>query len=293
VLGLDVGGTSSRALVTTTDGTRLGFGQAGAANPVMVPVEEAVANVTLAVKAALSEVDPRDIRCAVMGIAGTSRFASHEVSTAFANAFTDLGITCPLHPVGDVMVAFAAGSSEPVGTVLISGTGAVAAQIANGAMTKVADGFGWLLGDLGSGFWLGRSAAIATARALVRGTHSTLTQLVIGAVGYDDRDEFVSVLHARPPRDLAHLAPLVTQAALAGDATALSIVEQAASHLTDTAAEVHGPGPIVLAGSVLRHSAPVRDAVRHRLSERFPRTQIEMAGEGEAGAARLAARWLV
>ena len=38
VLGLDVGGTASRALVTTLDGTRVGFGRAGAGNPVTVPL---------------------------------------------------------------------------------------------------------------------------------------------------------------------------------------------------------------------------------------------------------------
>lgn len=293
VLGLDVGGTSSRAVVTTVDGQRRGFGQGGGANPVMVPVGEAVAQVTKAVIEAVSNVEVQNIRCAVMGIAGTSRFTSTEVSTAFANAFMGLGITCPVHPVGDVNVAFAAGTDEPTGSVLIAGTGAVAARISDGAMTNVSDGLGWLLGDLGSGFWLGRSAAIATARAIARGTRSRLIELVIEAVGHDDRDGFVVALHEAPPRELASLAPLVTQAALEGDAAALSIVEQAASHLTDTVLEVHTDGPVVLAGSVLKHSAPVREAVRHRLGERLPSTPLVLAGDGEAGAARLATRWLV
>jgi glucosamine kinase len=293
VLGLDVGGTASRALVTTVDGTRAGFGQSGAGNPVMVELPQAVSAVAEALRLALSDLDPARVGCAVLGIAGTGALNDPAVSAAFMRAFTDLGLTCPVHPVGDVMVAFAAGTDEPAGSVLISGTGAVAARIEQGAMTRVADGLGWLLGDLGSAFWLGRSAAIATARALANGTRSGLIEAVIEAVGSDDRDGFVIAIHDADPRELARLAPLVTSAALAGDSAALSIVDQAASHLTGTLLAVHGGGPVVLAGSVLRHSGPVRDAVTHRLGERLPGTPVMLSGPGEAGAARLAARWLV
>jgi N-acetylglucosamine kinase-like BadF-type ATPase len=311
VLGVDVGGTASRALVATLDGERVGYGRAGAGNPVAVPRAVVQANVRQAVSAALSDIDASKVVAAVVGAAGAGG------SDVFDDLLAPLGISCPLLVVGDVVVAFAAGTRRPRGTVLIAGTGAVAATIDGLEKVRVADGLGWLLGDLGSGFWLGREAAAATARWLAAhrskqpavprngpftsprsgpftSPHSgPLTELVAEAIGERDPDRFVVAVHARPPRELAALAPLVTGAALAGDPTALSIVDRAVSHLTATVAEIRDesdPTPIVLAGGVLAHSAPIHGAVRARLAARWPAADLLDAGPGEVGAVRLAIR---
>ena len=289
VLGVDVGGTASRALVTTADGTRVGYGRAGAGNPVSVPPEVARANVSDAIATALSNVDRDLVEAAVVGAAGAAG------SDIFEKLLPSLGIDCLLRVVGDVVVAFAAGTTAPRGTVLIAGTGAAAARVDGFTQVRVADGLGWLLGDLGSGFWLGRRAASLTARALSLGTKGKLIESVAEAVGETDPDSFVVAVHARPPRELAALAPLVTEAALAGDEIALSIVEDAACHLVATTGQVRSPGdaePIVLAGSVLAHSGPIRSRVDKRLAELWPEAEVTFAASGEIGAARLALRCL-
>lgn len=299
VLGLDVGGTASRALITTLDGVPAGSGRAGAGNPVTVPLADAVTSVADAVRAALSGLDPRAVRAAVMGIAGTGRFTDPVVASAYERAFAGLGLTVPVRPVGDVVVAYAAGTPEPSGSVLISGTGAIAARIADGEMADTADGIGWLLGDLGSGFWLGREAAALTARELyTRPLTGPLTRAVavavLGAVpataSRQAADDLIGALHDQPPRHLSRLAPLVTDAATAGDPQALRLVDRAAAYLAGTALDVHAGGPVVLAGSVLTHSAPVRAAVIRLLAARLPGAEVFLAGPGEVGAARLAAR---
>ncbi|GAA4150132.1 BadF/BadG/BcrA/BcrD ATPase family protein [Phytohabitans flavus] len=290
VLGIDIGGTATRAVVTTLGGTRAGSGRAGAANPVTVPASEAAANLTAALTAALSTVDTDRIGAAVAGAAGASRPAVIQA------AFDTLGVRCPLRVVGDAEVAFAAGTGEPAGSVLISGTGAVAAEISEGGIVRIADGLGWLLGDLGSGFWIGRAAATATARTLYRGDPpGPLVERVTAAVGEGAADPFVVAVHARPPRELATLAPLVTSAAADGDALAVSIMDEAATHLCRTLAEIREPGdrsPIVLAGGVLRHCLPLRASVHGRIATTWPDAPVCAAGPGEEGAARLAARLL-
>ena len=313
VLGVDVGGTASRALLTTIDGTRVGYGRAGAGNPVAVTPEVARANVSEAIIAALSDMDHRrsvtraddhhrpdparplatrhagEIAAAVVGAAGASG------SDIFEKLLPSLGLDCPLRVVGDVVVAFAAGTTAPRGTVLIAGTGAAAARVDGFEQVRVADGLGWLLGDLGSGFWLGRQAASLTARALFLGTKGKLIDSITSAVGESDPNGFVVAVHSRPPRELAFLAPLVTEAALAGDELALSIVDDAAEHLVATTGQVRAPGetePIVLAGSVLAHSEPVRSRVGKRLAELWPEAEVTFAASGEIGAARLAQRCL-
>ncbi len=290
VLGIDIGGTATRAVVTTLGGTRAGFGRAGAANPVTVPAAEVAANLTAALAAALSTVVAGLFGAAVAGAAGASRPAVLQA------AFDTLGVRCPLRVVGDAVVAFAAGTGKPAGSVLISGTGAIAAEIGDGRIVRTADGLGWLLGDLGSGFWIGRAAAAATARALYRGDPpGPLVRLVTDVVGEREGDPFVTTLHDRPPRELATLAPLVTTAAADGDPAALYIMDEAADHLFRTICGVREPGdrtPIVLAGGVLRYCLPLRAAVHRRLAAAWPEAVLSTAAPGEEGAARLAARLL-
>ena len=60
----------------------------------------------------------------------------------------------------------ASGTSAPRGAVLIAGTGTIAAWIADGEVTHRIDGHGWLVGDDGSGFWLGRQAVRAVLAEL-------------------------------------------------------------------------------------------------------------------------------
>lgn len=349
VLGLDVGGTSSRAVTTTLDGTVVGWGDAGAGNPLAVPPDHAAAEVARALAAALAGTDPGRVAAAVLGLAGVSGFDRPDVSAAFQRVWDAAGLQCPVHTVGDAQVAFASGTDEPLGTVLIAGTGAAAARIEGDRITRVGDGLGWLLGDKGSGFWIGRKAAADTAARLQAGRPPTLlTELVERAVlrdgpdgtatagtspdrghggagaaggrdvsparagaaaarhapaadgprsGGNDRatasDAFVIAVHQRPPRSLDRLAPLVTEAALAGDEHAAAILDEAAAHLASAVANVRDPGeatPIVLSGSVLRSCTPVRDGVKTRLAADWSDAAVTEAGPAELGAAKLAAQ---
>nr|BFF26365.1 hypothetical protein GCM10025732_43300 [Glycomyces mayteni] len=169
VLGLDVGGTSSRAVTTTLDGAVVGRGAAGGGNPLAVPPDLAAAEVARALAAALAGTDPRRIAAAVLGLAGVSGFDRPETSAAFQRVWDAAGLQCPVAAVGDAQVAFASGTDAPLGTVLIAGTGAAAARIDADRITRVGDGLGWLLGDKGSGFWIGRRAAADTAASLQSG----------------------------------------------------------------------------------------------------------------------------
>nr|WP_255672719.1 BadF/BadG/BcrA/BcrD ATPase family protein [Glycomyces amatae] len=299
VLGLDVGGTSSRAVVTTAGGEIVGRGVAGGGNPLAVPPELAAAEVARALRGALAGTDPALVGAAVLGLAGVSGFDDRDTAAAFQRAWDAAGLRCPMRAVGDAQVAFASGTDEPLGTVLIAGTGAAAARIDGDRITRVGDGLGWLLGDRGSGFWIGRRAAADTAARLQSGHPSAvLTGLVARAVhGAADAtaDAFAAAVHRRPPRTLDRLAPLVTEAALAGDGHAAAILDEAAGHLAAAVASVREPGetdPIVLSGSVLRHCGPVREGVRARLAEAWPGAAVTEAGPAELGAARLAAQSL-
>ena len=195
VLGVDAGGTSSRAALFTLAGTPVGYGVAGGANAVALGFPTACGNLAAAVRRALTSADgvlasgflgngeaaPAGaassagalVRAVVVGLAGNASMRRAVVERVFGGPAGD-GIRGPgIHPfedvtrtLGDVVTAFAAGTASPSGTVLISGTGAIAAKITDHVQVATADGYGWQLGDEGSAFWLGRAAARATIRAL-------------------------------------------------------------------------------------------------------------------------------
>lgn len=100
----------------------------------------------------------------MLGLAG-GRAGAPELARIWAGA----GLPRAPRLTGDVELAYAAGTSRPDGTALISGTGAVAALFHDFTMVRCADGHGWLLGDRGSGFWLGRAAVRTALSAVDRG----------------------------------------------------------------------------------------------------------------------------
>lgn len=330
VLGLDVGGTSTRVLAVTPRGVRRGSGRAAGGNPTGLGPERAASALAEAVEQALTGLDPADVRHVVVGLAGGGADPSGQDlpgAEAFTQVWERLGIRGRVTYEPDALIAFAAGTDAPEGSLLLSGTGAVAIAVKDRAMAARADGHGWLLGDRGSGFWLGRQAVIAAIAELDGdGPATALTGLVIESLrlhgtgpgaesasassapsapspGPDTSPaaalplprpvarDLVAAVMAEPPTALARLAPLLTTACAAGDAVARIIADRAAAYLAATLSTVRGPGaatPVVLAGSILTNPTPVAERVRLMLRERWPDAPVTVALDGAAAAAWLA-----
>ncbi|MBO0868765.1 MAG: ATPase, partial [Micromonosporaceae bacterium] len=86
VLGLDIGGTSTRALLATTTGRRIGSGRCEGANPAANGVRTSVDRIVAAVAAALSGTDPGTVAGCVAGLAGAGQ---HAADAGVAEAFRD------------------------------------------------------------------------------------------------------------------------------------------------------------------------------------------------------------
>lgn len=304
VLGGDIGGTSTRIVVARRDGTPLGRGLAGGGNPVSHPGTAAVA-LGKALHDALAGIAPSRVRTAVVGVAGGSALQQPEVRDGFERVWSEAGLTCAATYASDLEVAFASGTAEADGTLLIAGTGAVAGAILDHRLVRTAGGHGWLLGDEGSGFWLGREAVRATLRTLdAAETAGPLVTSVLRELGAGDtaaassqlsglnrqRVHVIHTLNTRPPVRLAELAPLVTAAAAARDPAAEVIVAEAARLLVQTVDRVRKPDertPIVLAGTLAGEDVPVGATLRTLISQRFPGALLS-ARDGVGGAAWLA-----
>lgn len=307
VLGGDLGGTSTRILVVGTDGRVRGRSTAGGGNPISHPAGAAAA-LAGALRAALAGIDPRRVNASVVGVAGVSALRAPPVAARFGQVWADAGLTCDPGYAPDLEVAFAAGTPEPDGSVLVAGTGATAGAVAGHRLTRTADGHGWLLGDDGSGFWLGREAVRATLRALDAGeppghlVGSVLRELA-GAGTVEElapspsrrgtercRDRLIEAVNSRPGVQLSALAPLVSAAYREGDPEARSIVERAAAALLTTLGRIRGQAettPIVLAGGLTGDTTPVGATLRTLLPARFA-GPVRPAPTGAGGAAWLA-----
>ena len=295
VVGLDAGGTSTRALVLDLDGTRLGAGVAGGANPNSHPPALAAAHVRQALTAALDGLDAAKVESGVLGMAGSSKLAGDPaVAALFEDAWAGAGLRCPMRVITDCEAAFASGSASPDGTVLVAGTGSIAARIEHHELVATAGGYGWLLGDEGSAFWLGREAVRATLVALEQDDPDELTVAVLARAGIPElprRDQWrrlITVANDAAPIALATYAPLVTAHAAAPSADRIiTAAVRALADLAEAARPADHHTPIVLMGSLV-HAHPLGTRLKRELAARTA-APITVATEGAAGAAWLAA----
>ncbi|MGW7545206.1 BadF/BadG/BcrA/BcrD ATPase family protein, partial [Streptomyces sp. NPDC054770] len=264
VVGIDAGGTRTRAvLADAADGRVLGEGLAGPGNALAVSAPDLADHLAEAVASAVPEAGRARVAAVVGGFAGAARAPEEEpgrvrARAALTTALTRLGIgTEAVEVYSDIEAAFAGAPGQPAdGLALVAGTGAVAARIEGRALVATSGGDGWLLGDDGGGFWIGREAARAALRAADgRGGPTALTAAVGQALGIPagvlppaEGELWAPELRAayracllpavmdRPPVRLADLAPLVPRAAAEQDAVAAAVLQEAAAHLTATLA---------------------------------------------------------
>lgn len=257
VLGADVGGTSTRVAVADLDGEVLAVAHGGPGNPHLVGLDGSAAEIRATAVRALAGLDGPVVD-AVVGLAGGSR-AAGEPGFLTAALPADLHVRAAL--VSDLAVGFSSATDAAGGCMVIAGTGAVAARLVGDELRERRDGWGWLLGDRGSGFWLGRAAVRATLDALDDGRPlDALARAVLAEAGVEDYPGLLGACYAQPPTWLARFAPLVSRCA-AEDPVAAALAQRAADLLVATLVSLDPrPGePVVLGGSVLATPGPVRD----------------------------------
>jgi glucosamine kinase len=289
VIGVDAGGSHTRATAIRLDGGPLARAVAAGANPSLHGKPAALAQLQHCLDGLFKTVDPAAVRHIAVAVAGSTG----EFEESVRRLMRTLGITGGCTMPSDTEVAFAAGTTADRGIVVVAGTGAVIGEVTAGKLTRYVDGDGWLVGDDGSGFWLGREAVRAALAAFAgRGPATALADPVCAALGArPDRDSLICAVYARGPAALPPLAPLVTGAA--DDPVADAIMQRAAECLLAGVASLTpreaGHTVAVLGGGVLVHSGRIATLVRNGLRERFGLCS-EIATDGAAGAATLAIR---
>jgi glucosamine kinase len=229
-----------------------------------------------------------------VGMAGVDRAGE---STVVRDILTRLAPRSQIVVVNDALVALEAGLPGAPGVVIISGTGSIAYGRNLDGQAARAGGWGYLLGDEGSGFWLGRQALRAVVRSSDgRGPHTKLTPLVLAHYGVARPQDLVREIYDGrfQPSTVAAMASVVNVAADAGDEFALHLVDTGARELSLAARSVCdqlslAQGPVVLAGGMFRAVPRLRQRVVAHLTGRWPDMRVlPLTNEPAAGAVSLA-----
>ena len=295
VLGIDAGGTKTVCQLADADGLVLAEARGGGANLQAVGELE----VEKALHQVMDEVlgDRGIVPAAIcLGMAGVDRESDAAI---IRGLMARIGHKARILVVNDALIALEAGVGDAPGIVIIAGTGSIVYG-RNARWEAVrAGGWGYLLGDEGSGYWMGRLALRAVVReADRRGRPTTLTPRVLEHFGVRRPSDLIHEVYTQAlrPTTIAALATHVQTSAAEGDGVALGIVESGAQSLVSAAEAVaarlamqQDGFEFVLAGGIFRAVPLLAQEVTRSLPSVAPRARIHLLDrEPACGAVRLA-----
>lgn len=264
VLGIDGGGTKTVCILMDKTGQAIGRGEAGPSNYQTVGLEAAGNSIGRAITQAVAPLGEISVEAICVGLAGAGRsediqavrgllqqlLSNHELPVKLSLQLPSVEIDHQelsadhsqlsiLHSsrvivCNDSVIALVGGVGKPVGVVIIAGTGAIAFGQNYRGETKRSSGWGYLLGDEGSGYHI----AIRGLNAVVRSYdgrlgETILTERITKHLNLNRIEDLVEIIYRRGwgVKQIAALAPIVDEAAAAGDPIATNIINEAVEEL--------------------------------------------------------------
>jgi N-acetylglucosamine kinase-like BadF-type ATPase len=284
VMGIDGGATKTLAAVLDLRAGALHLGHAGPSNEDAVGARSAVDALLAAADEAIERagIGAEDLAAAVLAVAGTDTEA---VAQHVLDARTERWIV-----VNDVVGAWATATGAGPGVAVISGTGSNVFGVGGGDGRRPADarawragGWGHLLGDEGSGYWLGVQSIKAALRDReASGPETALSEAVCKFFGTTSVEAVASRVYAKPltKGEIAAFAKETARVAQDGDAVARELFERGARELADQiAAVIRQTG---LGGETSGRGAPSTAAPGARAGEAASGAGEAASGAGEA-----------
>jgi len=240
VVGIDGGATKTAGLLADLEGHVLAQGSAGPTNYQVVGSSGITNEVPQLVHAlfASARVPEEKLASIALGLAGVGRPGEPEQVAAIVE---DLHLARKVVVDHDAIIALVGALGDQPGLIVIAGTGSIAlGRNAQGQRARCG-GWGYLLGDEGSGYFVARQALMAALKAFDgRAGETSLTESLLAELGLETVEEIIPrVYHQGMSHDeMATLAPLVFDAARKGDAVAQGILDRAGRELGLMAAAV-------------------------------------------------------
>lgn len=267
VIGIDGGGTRTRALLADSTGAVHASGEAGTSNPLVHGVAAAQRELSLAVSRAFAAANAPPARAAAlcMGLGGAGRQREQRELVEWAGAH----LAAQVRVVNDGEIVLAAGTPANWGVAVIAGTGSLAWGRNERGETARAGGWGYVMGDEGSGYDLARRALrAATQSADGRSEPTELLAAILAYWQLEHPTDLVGKVYrsGMTNAQLAELARVVIDTAARGDPAAKGLVRQAAGELARGVGTVcrtlglePNPIPLALAGGLLGGAVLLRE----------------------------------
>jgi N-acetylglucosamine kinase-like BadF-type ATPase len=295
VLGIDAGGTKTVCQLANDRGDVIAEARRGGANLQAVGELEVEKVLHDVMEETLGD---RDVVPAVicLGIAGVDR---PDDASVVRGIMKRIGYKARVLVVNDALVALEAGAPDRPGVVVIAGTGSISYGRNAQNESARAGGWGYVLGDEGSGYWIGRAALRAVLReADRRGPQTKLTNLLLSHFHVPRAQDLIyQVYHGNlRPTAIASLAQSVHLAFKEGDSVAIGILRAAANELESSALSVARRldlvgerFPFVLAGGIFKAVPWLHEELERRLMLASPGSETTLLNvEPAAGAVHLA-----
>jgi glucosamine kinase len=294
VMGVDGGATKTLAAVLDIETEALHLGHAGPSNQDAVGATSAVRALLEAADGAIAGagIPPERLAAAVLAIAGTD---THAVERNVRAVRTEDWLV-----VNDVVAAWASATGTGPGIAVISGTGSNVFGVGPGGRPWRSGGWGHLLGDEGSGYWLGiQSIKAALSDRDASGPETAISDAAPAFFGLETVEQLATYVYSKPltKGEIAALAVETAKLAEAGDAVARELFELGARELSrEIAAVIHQTGlrgsfPLGLIGGAFAAGPMFVGPLSDALHEHAPEARVgrvEMAPVG--GSLLLAAR---
>jgi glucosamine kinase len=284
VVGVDGGGTKTLGELADLDGNAVATHAIGPTNPHVVGPEESARTLCSLIRLLCTQAHcrPRDVLRVVLGLAGGGGEKNQrELQAKVKDGLHEYGAPDPIiDVVTDIRVALEGAFDGGPGIAVVAGTGSSIMYKTPGGEVELIGGWGRILGDEGSGYFIGLEAL----RAVIRdydgiATSGQLREAMATRFGLGERYRFIEAVY-RQHFPIPSLAPLVFDLAAKKDPVSCEILERASSLLGDRIASAlahmgDGSVGIVLFGGLLEHDTPYKEIFVNELTARFPQVRVQ------------------
>ncbi|QKG85468.1 ATPase [Kroppenstedtia pulmonis] len=275
IIGVDGGGSKTKAVAFDIQGNELAVGESGFGN-LMVDEEQAIRHIEEAILQCTQGLTMDECSYLYLGLAGIEGSPRQkELRKRWEERFR-----APTALVNDAYIAHAASLRGHDGILTISGTGSVSLGVREGRK-EMAGGWGHLLGDEGSGYWI----VIEAFKQLIREEEeecswSALSLRIMEELGFTSAQDIKSFIYHSPKSKVAELVPLVVKVADGGDQTAVSLLQKAGTELADLTCRLYrklgfpGSVSVGLKGSVLLRIPLVQETLMEKVRQNLGDVQF-------------------
>ena len=282
IIGIDGGGTKTVGLLTTTEGEEITKIKNGPSNYHVVGVETTYQVLNNIIKTLTSQIDcTHDNLVLCIGMAGLGRKDDKKVVNEICDK---IEITTQRILTHDAHIALVGGIGKPEGIIVISGTGSIVYGIDSHRNEIRAGGWGYLIGDEGSGYDIAIKGLQAVAKASdYRQPSTILTELFLTQLNLEDPKQLIRWVHAAERNEIAQLSSAVFEGMENGDRTAIGIIETATDELVCAVESVIRQATfrdtinIVLNGGNLIHQRVFSDNLENKLYEKIDNISVMFA----------------